>query len=385
VRHRETTFRIVAVLLGVIAPIALFEGLGALAMSWDRQRHGAEMPADVRASVNREDHHLPTEPDPYLGFRLAPGISRERVRTNAWGLRGGPVAREPDAGTLRILFLGGSVVWGYEANSDEDTVPAFLERVLSRRADDVPALRGRRVEVLNAGVPAYVSWQEALAYAIHLRALSPHWVFALDAKNDIASAIINAEAGAPERYRVVRDAWFAPPPTPWQALVRWLFDGARDLRSVRALARLRPKSVEALGAPPPEEVAAEMTAAASFLSATARAEGARVVTVLQPMAILPDTKPLTAFEEDVVAEFEHRMPGRNADYAESYARMREQLATLALEREGAFRWIDATDAFADVPEPTYTDECHLTPLGKERLAERIADAWIASLESGDAS
>ena len=383
-RRRETVFRIVAVLIGVAVPVALVEGLGALALAWDRHRHDAEMPDDVRASVNREDHHIPTEPDPYLGFRVAPGITRERVQTNAWGLRHGPISRAPEAGTLRILFLGGSVAWGYESHSNEDTIPAYLQQELSRRAREVPALRGRRIEVLNAGAPAYVSWQEALLYAIRLRELSPRWIFALDGTNDVASAIINGETGIPQRFRAARTAYSARPPTPWQALGPWILEGARDLKAAKAIARLFPKSVADLGAPEPGRVAADLAAAAAFLTAAARSDGAEVVTVLQPMVILPDRKPLTAFEERIVGEFEHRIPGRNAYYAESYARMREHLGALAAAESG-YRWIDATEAFLGVADPTYTDDCHLTPLGRRKLAEHIADAWIASLASEEGS
>jgi lysophospholipase L1-like esterase len=337
------------------------------------------MPAEVRAQVNDEDHHIPTVPDPYLSYRVVPNLAGERVQTNAFGLREGAIAEQPASDVVRILFLGGSVAWGYTSNSNEDTIPAYLEAALARRAAEVPALRGRRVEVLNAGVPAYVTWQEALLYAIYLHRLGASWIVSLDGTNDIAAAIINGRAGVPMRFRLTESAYLAVVPKPGEALWRWLVARARELRVVKAVERLRPAPVAKLTSVTPAEVAAQLREAIEFLDSAAQNSGARVLTVLQPMAILPDTKPLTEFERQIVVEHERRMPGRNAYYAESYAAMREALAALERERAGAFQWLDATNAFAQTADVAYSDHCHLTPIGHRTLAERIADGWIAAV------
>jgi lysophospholipase L1-like esterase len=188
---------------------------------------------------------------------------------------------------------------------------------------------------------------------------------------------MNRRAGVPALYRSTELAYLGGP-NPLAALAGWLLEAARELRTVRAFERLRPKPLSAYDPPPPADVGEQLRAATAYLNHAAQREGARVLTVLQPLAILPDTKPLTEFERRIVAEQEHRMPGRNAYYAESYAAMRAALAEFARERAGALLWLDATDAFADTAEVTYTDDCHLTPLGQRRLAERIAEGWIAA-------
>jgi lysophospholipase L1-like esterase len=378
VSRREIAFRAIAVLLGVAIPLGTAEGIAAWLISRDNDRYRPVMPEAVRASVNEDDRHIPTFPDPYLSYRVLPGIARERVQTNEYGLREGPIEPRPPPDVVRILFLGGSVAWGYTSNSNEDTIPSYLEQELARRADDVPALRGRRVEVLNAGVPAYVSWQEALSYALYLRRLEPAWIVSLDGTNDVAAAIINGRAGVPMRYRVTESAYLAIEPSPGDALWRWLLSAARELKVVKVFERLRPKPVSAYGPAPTAEVAAQLRDAAAFLNDAVQRDGARALVVLQPMVILPDTKPLTEFERQVVVEHDQRMPGRNAYYAESYAAIRAALTALARERGNGFRWLDATDAFAATAEPAYTDHCHLTPLGHRRLAQRIAEGWIAA-------
>jgi lysophospholipase L1-like esterase len=233
--------------------------------------------------------------------------------------------------------------------------------------------------VLNAGVPGYVSWQEALSYALYLRELSPAWIISLDGVNDIVSAIVNGRAGTPALYRTVERAYLGTEANPLEPLAGWLLGAARELRTARAFERLRPKPLSAYGPPPPAEVGAQLGAATAYLNHAAQREGARVFTVLQPLAVLPDTKPLTEFERRVVAEHDHRMPGRNAYYTQSYAAMRAALAELARGGAGGLLWLDATDAFADTSEIAYTDDCHLTPLGQQQLAERIAAGWIAAL------
>jgi lysophospholipase L1-like esterase len=376
--RREIAFRAIAVLLGVAVPLGIAEGVAAWLIARDNHRYKPVLPPEVRASVNLGDRHIPTRPDPYLSYRVEPNVARERVHTNEYGLREGAIDARPAPDVLRILFLGASVAWGYTANSDDDTIPAYLEAELARRAAFVPALRGRRVEVLNAGVPGYVAWQEALSYALYLRELSPAWIFSLDGTNDIAAAIINGRAGVPMRYRATESAYLAVEPDPLASLGRWLLAGARELHTVRAFERLRPKPIAAYHPADPADVAAQLRDATAYLNHAATREGARVLTVLQPMVILPDTKPLSDLERAIVVEHDHRMPGRNAYYAESYAAMRGALAALASER-GDFRWFDATQAFSDLTEVAYVDDCHLTVAGQRRLAERIADAWLAAL------
>ena len=76
------------------------------------------------------------------------------VTTNAQGLRGQrPVAQAKPAGTLRVLCLGDSFTYGVGVD-DIYAYPQLLEKVLQKR------LPGRKVEVVNAGVPFYDIFDE---------------------------------------------------------------------------------------------------------------------------------------------------------------------------------------------------------------------------------
>jgi hypothetical protein len=93
------------------------------------------------------------------------------------------------------------------------------------------------------------------------------------------------------------------------------------------------------------------------------------------MSILTDTKPLDASEVALVEANDADMPGQNAYYNRGYDAFREMFGELAEERPDLLP-LDATGVFADLTDPVYTDDCHLTPLGRKALAEWIGAALL---------
>jgi len=100
--------------------------------------------------------------DPDLGWKLRPGASGHwgevEVEINEHGLRGPALARERAPDTLRILYLGDSVTFGYNLPSYREAFPHRVEDLLEERA-------GLAVETINAGVGGYSPWQ----YEAYLR------------------------------------------------------------------------------------------------------------------------------------------------------------------------------------------------------------------------
>ena len=95
------------------------------------------------------------------GYEVAPGQVVVRLgkvtRINALGTRGSEAAPVPAAGTVRILALGDSVTHGGSQSNDEETYPALL----------AAALKGRKVEVLNASAGGWAVQNEAGWLASH--------------------------------------------------------------------------------------------------------------------------------------------------------------------------------------------------------------------------
>jgi len=85
------------------------------------------------------------------------------IRTNEWGLRGGPVVALP-AGGRRILVLGGSITLGWGVK-EEDTLTAILEQKFAEQ--------GEPVQVLNAGIGNYNAERYVKHFLKDLKDLKP--------------------------------------------------------------------------------------------------------------------------------------------------------------------------------------------------------------------
>jgi lysophospholipase L1-like esterase len=100
-------------------------------------------------------------PNGLLAYELRPNLKMNfgvcRLRTNGAGMRDSleyAAAREP--GTVRILGLGDSGMFGWGVHQDRDYL-SVIESNLNSRA------RGVRYEILNAAVPGYNTFQEVEA------------------------------------------------------------------------------------------------------------------------------------------------------------------------------------------------------------------------------
>ncbi|HSV73053.1 MAG TPA: SGNH/GDSL hydrolase family protein [Chthonomonadales bacterium] len=104
------------------------------------------------------------------------------VRINRAALRDDEVAIPAPAGTLRVLGLGDSFLFGHGV-LHEETLGVALERALTRRL-------GRRVEFVNAGVPSFgtadqLDWLKAEGWAYE-----PDAVMLLFFDNDSQDSIV---------------------------------------------------------------------------------------------------------------------------------------------------------------------------------------------------
>ena len=113
-------------------------------------------------------------PDPRLGFEHLPNaeatLQSVVIRTDSWGLRGGPVADKPAPGERRILLLGSSIALGWGVAEDQ-TLSALLQK---KFAD-----AGRRVEVLNAGIGNYNAERYVERFLLRLAPLEPSDILVL--------------------------------------------------------------------------------------------------------------------------------------------------------------------------------------------------------------
>jgi len=140
---------------------------------------------DVRAEVVRKlteanVHPFDSHPDPDVGRLLVAGGERGDFRTNAIGMRDGPFELEKPAGTVRIVLLGDSYVFGLNI-AEADRTSEVLERELSERAQEPKP----RFEVLNFAVNSWNVVSECAFLRRQLDRIRPDLVIQITYPNDL--------------------------------------------------------------------------------------------------------------------------------------------------------------------------------------------------------
>jgi hypothetical protein len=140
-----------------LAETALLLLLGELLVSATRVDVKLMAPLIRFQGVDVAGHRVSSRPG--LHYELEPGTRStygdgRTVTVDSFGFRGPERAARKPAGVFRIIALGGSNTYGASV-ADGETYPALLEKELNRAG-------GRRYEVWNGGVCAYVLSQNVL-------------------------------------------------------------------------------------------------------------------------------------------------------------------------------------------------------------------------------
>lgn len=156
-------------------------------------------------------------PHPYLSYALnetflgADGLNRH----NPHGCRGPDFAVPKPAGIFRIVCLGGSTTYETGVRADLEAYPARLEALLRSRGL-------AQVEVVNAGVPGYNSFESSLLLQLRVLEWQPDLVLYYDNTNDVHPRLVEPAlfAGDNAGYRRAWDddvRWWDR-----SLVVRWL-------------------------------------------------------------------------------------------------------------------------------------------------------------------
>lgn len=264
-------------------------------------------------------------PDKALGHEHIPGASAVlqsvNVRINERGLRGGPVPPR-DPAVRRIVFLGGSVTFGWGV-TEEDSVTVVTERLMREK--------GARVEVLNAGIGNYNAPRYVHLFLSRLTDLEPtdivvHY-FVSDAE----------ELGEGHDNPLLRNSQLAA--TAWMGFMR--LNNKFKETSLEQYYR----AISDPGAPGHKA----MVAGLKDLAAYAKTRGIRLY-----LAVTPDVRQL----QDYKLSFVHDQL-RELAAAEGYA---------YLDLLPALKGYSQEDIFAMPGDP------HPNALGHARMAQALAEA-----------
>lgn len=113
-------------------------------------------------------------PMPYIGYAPDPAYEGH----NDLGYRGTEIAIPKPRATFRIVSVGGSTTYS-TGTSFEESYPAFLQSILR---DDYGY---SNVEVINAGVSGYTSWEILSNFAFRILELEPDMLIYYGAVNDL--------------------------------------------------------------------------------------------------------------------------------------------------------------------------------------------------------
>jgi lysophospholipase L1-like esterase len=330
--------------------------------------------------------------DPYKNIVLTPNWRDTRgVSHNSQGFRGSvEYAREKEPGTFRVVLMGASTAYGlggmwphlqteFQVLNDSTTIDRYLERML---ADAFP---GKRVEVINAGIPSIWTHHELIYLNQAVLAYDPDVVLFLDGWNDhfffsrdhdqFASYVQTEQAskimGEPTLKSLVRmNAWWLFRKSAFahvagravQALIPALQGGPSPLP-------IDPDSATAIATEVFDRSARKMLARNALIL---RHEGIPALFMLQPVLALERDR-LDRMPEIERALFEFNLSAERPGY-EAYLRrivpivserVRETVVPLGAS------YLDLTAIYGQPQGQIFTDYCHLTPTGNRLLAAHI--------------
>lgn len=118
--------------------------------------------------------------DPLTGLKTSePNQHLPTLNINSHGFRGPEISMEKPYSSFRIFVVGGSTTFAPRAISDQHTIPGYLQKYLEREN------LSKNVEVINAGIPAFVSGDELVVVKNKILKFSPDLIIIYDGVNDI--------------------------------------------------------------------------------------------------------------------------------------------------------------------------------------------------------
>ncbi len=308
------------------------------------------------------------------------------------------VPQDKPADEYRVLVTGGSVVYGRGPVPPSDaladyyevtfrwTISHIMEQLLSADPRVREKIQGKKVRVINAGVPGYVYQNNLMRYLAKLRLFRPDLVVALDGANEVHTVA-----------RPLKD-WNYFTEGPYFERVTEVMDMSRKgimnyltlwlKRNTYFFTWLAMKGGEGPGilmedrgfAAHPQDATPEMIAyrdsnivqvadTAAIYHKVLETDRVPHVFALQPM-FRNCKKKRTPMEEKIEQVTGMQKIGFY-DAAQTYQALVDQVKKRA--REIDFEVVDLTGIYDDVTEWVFTDWCHLTNGANYIMAKELAN------------
>ncbi len=122
-------------------------------------------------------------PDGIRMIKMPSNYRSTAVNTNSLGYRGLKEFGPKPAGVFRIIMIGDSGLFGWNAPNDGSTIPARLEHMLNSRLGG-----SSRFEVLNMGVPSGITNYHVPTFATYGQELDPDLLIMFVGLNDLGGS-----------------------------------------------------------------------------------------------------------------------------------------------------------------------------------------------------
>lgn len=126
----------------------------------------------------------------YLNYALNPQYRRGKTYHNSFGYRNKEFTLKKPQEIFRIVVLGGSTVYTIAVDDNEKTFTAILENILKNKYGY------KNVEVINAGIGGYNSWETLLNLQFKVLDIEPDLVIEYEGANDVHARLVD-----PKTYR----------------------------------------------------------------------------------------------------------------------------------------------------------------------------------------
>lgn len=343
-------------------------------------------------------HLMNYEFDPYKNIALVPGYRDTRgIQHNAQGFRRSedtPLEKPP--GVLRVFLMGGSTGYGlrslsqyaqdvYPVIRNDETIDHYLEEDLR---DAIP---GHRVEVINAAITSFQSHHHLVYLNQTILKYDPDVIVFLDGFNDYFEWRPGFDQFRDYAYQERAHVFLGEPTlSAWGYYTGWWLFRKSHFAHVLGKAMKNVSLMAGAGGYRPTIVMPDAldglrdNAERNFVKMVERNslilenEQVPAIFALQPEIAFRQSKTFSPLEELIYEEMVSHWP-------ENYIEFKNAARPIVLEylenaaAVGGARTIDLTDIYGGIEGDVYTDYCHLTPRGNERLAEALAPAVLELL------
>ena len=154
-------------------------------------------------------------PHPYLSYYPTPNFRDGLTSHNSLGYRNDEFTFEKPEGVFRIVALGGSSTYDVSIEDNNAIFTAQLEKLLREEYGY------ENVQVINAGVPGYNSWEILVNLEFRVLDLDPDLVIIYEGTNDVHARLVQPAAYHGDDLGR-RQAWQIPSVPIWEhsALLR---------------------------------------------------------------------------------------------------------------------------------------------------------------------